>query len=230
MKQQNTMKQENTMKQNRIYVVILVAAVIMTIALNAGVVFADSDDYRNYALIKAGMNQATSDFDNAGYDAGIDLAAVYGRYLTNYLVLEGGLDLFYANQDLSGATATAGSYSREDRIDVAAFLVTLKGEFPVGPVRLFAGGGVGGYLFTLNSEIESARLGEFDTDDSDEVFGVHVVTGGRFNIGKRFFFGIEGLYRWTQDVDVKKLSGTVPVEYSGNLNGYTITFSSGYRF
>jgi hypothetical protein len=36
--------------------------------------------------------------------------------------------------------------------------------------------------------------------------------------------------RWTQDVDVKKVSGTVPVEYSGNLNGYTITFSSGYRF
>ncbi len=218
------------MKRSRIYVVILVTTVIVAIALTAGVVFADSDDYRNYVFVKAGMNQTTSDFDNAGYDAGIDLAAVYGRYLTNYLVVEGAFELFCADQDLSGSTATAGSYSREDKIGVAALLGTIKGEFPVGPVRLFAGGGVGVYSFTLNSEIESNRLGEFDTDDSDEVFGVHVVTGGRFNIGKRFFLGIEGLYRWTQDVDIKKISATVPVEYSGNLNGYTVALSTGFRF
>jgi hypothetical protein len=221
---------ERKMNRKLFYTLIRVAGVISIIAMSSNVVFAGWDEKRNYVLIKTGMYQPTGDLDRAGYDTGLNAGAAYGRYLNRYLVLETSLDFSAMDQKLRGTNATAGNYSREDTIGVISILATLKAEYTVGPVSLFAGAGVGGYLMGLNSEVTTGNLGEFKVDDQDHVFGAHVVAGGRHTIGKNFFVGVEGSYRWTQDVDIKKTTGTVPVEYTGNLNGYTVAILGGYRF
>lgn len=162
--------------------------------LNAAV-RADSGDYRNYAQVDLGLNQFSADLDDAGYDTGVASHATYGRYLSPYLAVEASLGFFTAQRDFSGSTGAAGSYTREDTLVVSSLLATLKGEIPVGPVSLYAGAGAGVYHASLNAEIDTANLGDFDVDDDDTVFGTHVVAGARYDIMSRLFAGVEGLYR-----------------------------------
>ena len=196
--------------------------------LNAA--WADSGEYKNYGQVGLGFNQFSADLDDAGYDVGIAAQATYGRYLTKNLAVEGTFAFFHADQDFSGSTGVAGSYTRDDKIDVSSFLATLKGEIPVGPVTLYGGAGIGVYYATLNSEIETASLGDFDVDEEDTVFGVHLVVGGRYDITQRLFVGAEGLYRWTGDLDIDKTTGTVPVQLKDDLEGFAVTLTAGFRF
>jgi opacity protein-like surface antigen len=62
------------------------------------------------------------------------------------------------------------------------------------------------------------------------VFGVHALAGANYDITPRIFAGIEGMYRWTGDIDIQKNTGTVPVEVEGDLNGYVLSVSAGFRF
>jgi len=209
----------------------MVLLTFLTLAgLNMNAAWADAGNYKNYGRAGLGLNQFNGDLDDAGYDGGINLNAAYGRYLTNNMVIEGTVDYFYTDQDISGSTSIAGTYSREDQVGVGALLATLKGEFPLGPVTLYAGAGIGVYYAALKSEIDTANLGSFDVEDDDSVFGFHLVTGGYYNITQRLFVGAEGLYRWTGDIDMEKITGTVPVRLKGNLNGYAMTLSAGFRF
>lgn len=209
----------------RLLMMVLVAlvAVVSTAA-------ADDKDYMNYGRVGLGGHKSTEDLDGADYDAGGSVGFAYGRYLNKHLILEGGVNYFHSGEDSSGNTVTAGDYDREDDLNVSAVLVTLKGELPLGPLRLFAGAGVGGYLAYLTSEIETQNLGDFDADDTDLVFGAHIVAGGTYDITPRIFAGIEGMYRWTDDVNLSETVGTVPVTYKGNLNGYSIYLTGGFRF
>lgn len=199
--------------------------------LTSKAVRAEAGEYKNYARGGLGVHQFRSDLEDAGYDdTGVALDAAYGRYLARNLVIEGSLGYLYTDQDFSGSTGTAGFYTRDDEISVSTLLVTLKGEIPAGPVTFYAGGGAGIYFVALDSEIETEDLGDFDVDDDDTVFGVHVVVGGYHNINERFFVGMEGLYRWTDDVDINKTTGTVPVRLNGDLDGFTVTATAGFRF
>ena len=201
---------------------------LTTIAVNTA--WADSSEYKNYAKVNLGMSDHTGDLDDAGYDAGFDFGATYGRYLGNYLTIEGGTNFFQTNQEIDGSNTVAGSYTRKDSIYVNSLLATLKGEIPVGPVTLYGGAGVGSYFVLLYSDIETSRQGDFDKDDDDIVFGAHLVAGGHYDITPRFFVGVEGMYRWTGDVDIQDNSGSVPVQVEGDLNGYTVTALAGFRF
>ena len=89
---------------------------------------------------------------------------------------------------------------------------------------------MGAYALTLNSEITSANLGDFNKIESDGVFGVHVVAGVNYNITSRFFAGLQGLYRWTDDIEINATAGTVPVTIEGDLNGYAVALTAGFRF
>ena len=206
----------------------------MVIALAAGSFdaawAAETGYFRNYGQVRLGLNEFKGDFEDAGYDTGGNLSVAYGRYLNRYLVLEAALDFFGTEHDIHGSTPTAGSYKREDTIGVMAFLATVKGEWPAGPLTIFGGGGAGLYLLALDSEITTANIGDFDEDESDSVFGLHIVTGVNYDITNRFFAGVQGLYRWTDDIDIRKSVGTVPVRVEGNLNGYTVTLTGGFRF
>lgn len=208
---------------------LFISAVLACPWLNAAA-RADAVDYRNYAQVGLGFNQFSADLDDAGYDTGVASHATYGRYLGKYLAVEASLGFFAAQWDFSGSTVAAGSYKREDTLLVSSLLATLKGEIPAGPVRVYAGAGFGVYHANLNAEIDTANLGDFDVDDEDTVFGTHVVAGGRYNFTQRIFAGVEGLYRWTGDLDIDKTTGTVPVQIKDDLEGFTVTLTAGYRF
>lgn len=210
---------------------VLVVSIILVPAIGfidtAG---AESDVYRNYGQIHLGLNAFTGDMDNAGFDSDVELGAAYNRYLSPHLVLEAAVDFFGSDKDSYGSTPTTGFYKIEDTIAVLGFLATVKGEFPAGPLRIFGGGGVGFYALALHSELTTAYFGELDKNENDNVFGVHVVAGVNYNITARFFAGLQGLYRWTDDIDINKTLTTVPVRLKGDLNGYTVALTAGFRF
>ncbi len=212
---------------------LLVLATFATFGLSVGFpdgAAATSEAYRNYGQIRLGVNEFTDDMDDADMDTGVDLGAAYGRYLTPYLVLEAAIDFFASDRDVRGSNRTAGSYDIDDTLGVMAVLATIKGEFPVGRVRIFGGGGVGYYLVALNSDIDTAYLGDFDEDESDSVFGAHVVAGVNFDITRRFFAGLQGMYRWTDDIDIDERVATVPIRLEGDLSGYVVNLTAGFRF
>ena len=209
---------------------IVLWVVVVAGALAGEPVEAAAADFRNYGMAGIGLNRPTGGLDDAGYDTGLITRITYGRMLGKNLVVEGTAEFFYTDQDLSGTTAVAGYYTREDKLGVSALMVTLKGQFPAGPLTLFAGAGVGGYYVSLDSEIETSALGDFDVDDDDSVWGVHVVLGATWDLTPRIFLGGQGLYRWTDDVNIEKRVGTVPVELKGDLDGYAVAFLGGFRF
>jgi opacity protein-like surface antigen len=219
------------MFNGRKYLIGMVAAVNVLSIFAAGNVMAEVADKRpNYGQAKLGVFQPTGDLDDAGFDTGGEFGGTYGRYLTPFLVAEASFDIFATENDFRSSNDLAGSYKQEDTIAAAAFLVTIKGEVPIGPVSLFGGIGGGVYSVSLDSEIDSSRLGDFDADDSDTVLGAHLVAGVNYDITDRFFVGMEGMYRWTDDVDLSETVATVPIEYSGDLSGFSITATGGFRF
>ncbi|MFH0782228.1 MAG: outer membrane beta-barrel protein [Pseudomonadota bacterium] len=219
------------MNKNKKHLVVVLAAVNVMSLLAAGNVMAEENSKRmNYAVVKVGVLQPTGDMDDANYDTGGDVSLAYGRYLNKYLALEAGFDIFAADQTLRGSNDQAGRYKQDNTLGGVGLLLTLKGEFSAGPVDLFAGIGGGIYSVTLDSQIDSSRLGDLNQDDSDGVFGAHVVAGATYNINERFFLGVEGKYRWTDDVDIRESVASIPVEYTGDLSGYIVTFNGGFRF
>lgn len=210
---------------------LIVRLVAVVFGVLAGTpILAAAADFSNYSTVGIGLNRPIGGLDDAGYDTGLTTGITYGRMLGNNLVVEAMAEFFFTDEDFSGTTAVAGTYTREDTIGVSALMVTLKGLLPVGPLTLFAGAGVGGYYVSLDSEIETSALGDFDVDDDDSVWGVHVVLGATWDLTPRIFLGGQGLYRWTDDVNIDKRVGTVPVEFKGDLDGYAVTFLGGFRF
>jgi opacity protein-like surface antigen len=207
----------------------LTMTALSTIAVNIAWA-ADSSEYKNYVKVNLGMNDHTGDLDDAGYNAGVKFSGTYGRYLGKNLTIEGGVNNYQTNQKIEGSNTVAGSYTRKDTIFVRSILATLKGEFPVGPVTLYGGAGVGGYYVNLFSDIETSLQGDDKENNDDFVFGAHLVAGGHYDITPRFFVGVEGMYRWTGDVDIQDNSGSVPIKVKGNLNGYTVAALFGFRF
>jgi opacity protein-like surface antigen len=220
------------MNKGRKHVIGLLAAVnVMGVFIAGNVIAAGGPPrFNNYGQVKLGIMQPTDDLDDAGYDTGGEISAAYGRYLTKNLVLEAAFDAFGTEHDIHGSNDIAGDFEQENDLGVAAFLLTMKGEFAVGPVNLYGGIGGGIYSATLDSDIDSSRLGSLSDDDSDTVFGGHLVAGATLDITQRFFLGVEGLYRWTDDLDLRDNVASVPIGYSGNLNGYAVTFNAGFRF
>ena len=212
-------------------ILLLLVAANTAVLGAAGTAMAEERTSRlNYTQAKLGMFQPGGDLDDAGYDSGGALGVVYGRYLAEHLVLEAGLDLLATDNTVHASNNQAGYYTQDNTLAGVGGVVTLKGEFQTGPVALFAGGGVGLYAVSLSSEVESSRLGDFDSDNSDAVFGAHVTAGATLDISERFFLGLEGRYRWTDDVDIRETVASIPMEYSGDLSGYSITFNAGFRF
>lgn len=219
------------MKEVGKFVAVILLGLLALSAPMGKAAWANAGNYRNYGHIALGINGFEGDLDDADYDAGLDFKASYGRYLTDNLVIEGSVDYFFSHQDdISGSTGAAGAYSREDYLGVGALLATLKAEIPAGPVTLYGGGGVGLYYAVLRAEIDTTYLGDLDVDDDDTVFGLHLVTGGYYNINQHVFVGFEGMYRWTDDLEMRETIATVPVRLKGNLDGYTLTMSAGFRF
>ncbi|MBN2418404.1 MAG: porin family protein [Deltaproteobacteria bacterium] len=212
---------------------IIVKSVLMLCLLGVSAMpalAAEQDQKMNYARANLGIYNPTDDLDDNNYDNGGNLSILYGRYLTPYLSVEAGLDFFASENDFSGSNTIAGTFTRENVMSGHGLNFTLKGEYPAGPVRLYAGGGFGLYAATLITEVKSSSLGDFDKCKSDFMTSAHVIAGLDFDINDRWFINIEGKYRVTDDVDINETVASVPVVYSGNMTGYSVTAGFGFRF
>ncbi len=219
---------------NHFTVIAIVSA--LTVALTGLPAWAEPDStknskpYHNYARIGIGGSVFTDDLEEAEFDGGVNGSLSYGRYLFKYLVVEATIGGFVTGEEFEGNTSLAGDYTRTDTIFVNTLLATVKGEWPIGPVRVFAGGGVGAYFLTLKSDMETDGLGDFESSQSDSVIGVHGVAGAYYDITRRFFIGLEGMYYQTDDIEIDERAATVPVHYDGNLDGFSIAMTCGFKF
>lgn len=201
------------------------------VVLSANGVLADEDSMKaNYGKADLGFLQPRGDLDDAGYDTGVEFSLTYGRYLAPGLVLEATFGVFATDDVNYGTTNAAGAYKQDNVLTAGGLQVTLKKEIPVGAVNLFGGIGAGIYSVTLDSDIETTRLGDFNAEDSDGTTGLHLVAGLTHDLNNRFFIGIEGMYRWTDDVVLSETAASVPVEYRGDLSGTSMTITGGIRF
>lgn len=212
---------------------------LMVVILSANTLFVfgatnvtaeEANASRNYMQLKLGVLQPSGDRDDADFDTGFSGALAYGRYLTDNLILEATYDVSVTDKELQGSNSTTGNYDQDNYLATEAILLTLKGEYPVGPFRVFGGGGIGWYGACLNGDIDTEKIGSFDVNDTDSAFGLHVVAGANYDFNDRFFMGLEGTYRWTDDIEINKTAASVPVDYSGDLSGFTLTLNAGFRF
>ncbi len=218
------------MKRKPSFLLAIVLAVTLAMSLTMDAWAADGQ-YKNYGMIKTGVFVPTGDLDDADYDADFNLAVVYGRYFGNYLVLEGAVDFYASDKDFDGYTSSTGYYEVDNLIGISALSVSIKGVIPLGEASFYCGAGIGIYFADLSTEVETSTFGDFDGDDEyDSVFGCHIVAGGNYNITQRIFIGLEGIYRWTGEVDIDDRVATIPVGFEGDLDGYTISISAGFRF
>ncbi len=207
-----------------------ILSIIVAVALTHGIVWADDKENLNYVQISSGVYQPTGDLDDAGYDSGINISGAFGRYFGKHMVLEGGVSFFYSERDFVGSTSAAGFYVEEDTVGILSATATAKGVYPIGKVELFGGAGIGVYFVGFDVDITASNLGNVSTDDEDAVFGFHITGGGNYNITERFFLGGEVKYLWTDDVEIIKLISDIPVRLQGDLNGYTVNITFGFRF
>jgi opacity protein-like surface antigen len=219
---------------NQLAIIALVA--VFSVALTGMPAWAESKpnktskSYDNYARIGIGGVLFTDDLEAAEFEGGLGGSLSYGRYLLKFLVVEASIGGFATGEEFKGSTLLAGDYTRTDSIFVNSLLATVKGVWPIGPVRLFAGGGVGGYFLRLHSDMETERLGDFESSQSDSVVGVHGVTGAYFDITPRVFLGLEALYYHTGDIHIDEEAATIPVGYDGNLDGVVLSFTGAFKF
>lgn len=195
-----------------------------------GISLAQDRKHLNYVRLSSGFYQPTGGLDDSGYDTGGDLAVFFGRYFGKHLILEGGLGFLFTEKDIVGSKPAAGVYIEEDTVGVLSVTLTAKGIYPIGRFELYGGGGIGGYFVNLNAEVTASNLGNVDTDGDDAVFGFHAVGGFNFNITERFLLGAEIKYLWTDDIEISKQISDIPIQLQGNLNGYSVNITFGFRF
>lgn len=209
---------------------IVIGTVLASLVLGGVSYAAETEKKKNYAQGQLGIYLPLDDLDDRDYDTGVDLSLGYGRYIGEHLIIEPSIATFAVDRDRSGSNATAGNFTSDDYVGAMAALITVKGEYSLGRADLFAGLGGGVYAVSLYSEIDASNLGSFDTDDTDTVFGAHAVLGANYNITERFYIGMEVKYRWTGEADLSTRVAGIPVEYSGDLNGYSLAATVGFRF
>lgn len=203
---------------------------MLLVAMFRGTAWAEDRVYLNYVRLSSGFYQPTGGLDDTGYDSGGDISIAFGRYFGKHLVLEGGLGFLYTENDIVGNTPVAGFYVEEDSVGVLSVTLTAKGVYPIGRFEIYGGGGIGGYLVSLYADVTSVNLGNEDTDEDDAVFGIHAVGGFNFKITKRFLLGAEVKYLWTDDVEISEQISDIPIRLQGDLDGYSVNITIGFRF
>ncbi len=216
---------------------LLIAAILLSII--PANVRAESGMYRNYAKGGIGINDFTDDMDDTGYDENFSGSLAYGRYLADYLAVEGGINFFQSDHDDVHRRTGEDGDRWENTIFVTSLSATLKGEIPMGPVRLYGGVGVASYFIFLHTDHRDSHWDHDDDDwdrhhddeeDEDVVFGVHALAGISCEITSRFFMGIEGCYRWTDDMKLWNRYDNQTEKIEGDLDGYMVNLTFGFRF
>lgn len=205
-------------------------AVIMALMFTSTVVSAEMVKKANYVQGHLGFFMPAEDLDDSNFDTGGSFDLSYGRYLSEFLKVEAGWDVFAVDRSTSGTYTATGYFDQDDILTASGLAIALFGEFPAGSVDVYGGAGIGIYGVFLQSDVDTQYLGDFSKDEDDTVFGAFLAAGLNYNFTKRVFLGVEARYRWTSDVDINECVAGIPIAYEGDLSGFSLTFGGGYRF
>ncbi len=169
-----------------------------------------------YFLMKPGAYIPSGDTKDSGFDTAFAGELVIGTYYNPNLAFEGGVGYFRINSSTSG---TSGSV--DNHIWVIPVTTSLKGVIPFRGGEVTAGGGIGVYFATMETDVNSQSLNSTG-DDSGTAFGGHALVGLSVDISPNMFIGAEGKYIVTTKA---KFFNT-----EMNLNGFMVTGVIGYRF
>ena len=168
--------------------------------------FAD-DLSRWYLAVKGGAYspETSSAAPVSDLDNGMIGEIAAGFAISRNLAIEAGFAGYNAEKTLPSADV---SDSTIRSISATAFLVTVKGVFPVadGKIDLSAGAGIGSYKMDI--EFKDPPPPPVDMNVSETETGYHLTAGIDYNFTPRFALGLD--YRWfTVEVDNVDLGGDV---------------------
>jgi len=163
----------------------------------------------NYLLLKTGVSFLGDDLQDLGLDWGFYSEFVYGHYFTPNWALEGGAG--YCHDGDSEHGMRSGMHC-------LPIVLTAKGVLPLDKLELYAGAGGALYLTRLEHEVYGQEL----ADDRESILGGHLVLGANFDVGSRFFIGLEGKYIFTQKGDFNGIRA--------NMNEFLALLNLGLRF
>jgi opacity protein-like surface antigen len=192
----------------------------------SAVVCAQSEDPRNYVVLKGGAFFPKGDLRelNTGFNGEV---AVGRKFHPNF-ALEFGSGYLQASRTFSGPEE---GISFTEKVDAYAIPITLalKGIIPIGKqAEVYALGGGGAYYAHLKiteSDVTppSISRGEF-------VAGGFLGAGISYNINPQWFLGLEGKYLWMGNLKLSATSGGEEVSANIGFEGIQATFNIGYRF
>jgi hypothetical protein len=142
--------------------------------------------------------------DRTNLDGAVNVELAYTRDLHRHFALRAGVGYFHdgrRSDDLRGYPVT----------------LTALAVYPRDRLRLFAGAGLGVYFVDYDGRIAGAPV-----DDTDTVWGGHILLGTSYEVWGPLFVGLEAKYLL---MDTASLGGR-----SLDLDGVTVTATLGVRF
>jgi opacity protein-like surface antigen len=194
----------------RISLIILLLTSVF-IFFSSTLTFAEEKN-NNYFVIKGGVYFPQSDDVEDFVDEGINLEVAVGTYTSKHFGCELGVG-FFQTKFTEGPKVTA---------KFVPITFNLLGRYPVGPVDLYGGGGIGAYI----SKTE-VTIGENSDSEVDTFYGFQVLAGGKFYMSNDLFVGMEGKYIWTKTPEQNFFG--VPIA-DLHYDGLIVTLNVGTRF
>jgi opacity protein-like surface antigen len=198
--------------------------------------FAQDRTGQYYSTFKGGVYSPTGDLHDGDFDEGPAGEITMGYYINNNFATEFGIGYFRTESEHSETVSELGSVSElgwDVDLQVIPITATFKAVIPFDNVELYAGAGIGAYLYRVDVDVsESVTIpgsgtisGSFSDDDTSAVVGGHFVLGATFDISPKWFLGVEGKYLFTDEATA--FDEDIEI---GDLNGFTATGVIGYRF
>jgi len=191
---------------------IMLSLVFVFIFSTSSKIFAEENESYYYVL-KGGIYSPEND-DVKDADEGINLEAAIGTYTSEYFGAEMGFGFFQTKfKEPSNVKITAKFFP---------ITFNLLGNYPVGPVEMYGGGGIGAYI----SKTEVTENNQSDSEVHTS-YGFQALLGGRYNLLNNLFVGMEGKYIWTKTPELTLLDRSIPdIHY----DGFIVTVNVGSRF
>jgi len=195
--------------------ILAVAAALLLAPMVAGLAQANG----SYLIGKVGAYIPDESNVNTGFNGEIG----YGFNLVprpGLLAIEGTLGYLYADSKrLDGYKFQA---------DVMPLAVSLKAGVEAKPFTFYVGGGFD--LLFVSMEAKYRNWYRSSDSDNDVIWGGHVMAGVTVDINPHMFVGAEVKYLATQDMSMSFFDRYGDTNFTGDLNGVSISAVFGVRF
>ena len=174
------------------------------------------DTKSSYIVLKGGVYFPQNDDVKDFTDDGIDLEVAIGKFTSKFFMVDLGGELgvgFFQTRFTEGAKVTTKFFP---------ITLNLLGKYPVGPVDIYGGGGMGAYI----SKTEVTVLEQSDSE-VHTFYGFQTLIGGKYNLANDLFFGLEGKYLWTKTPEIILMG--VPIS-DLHYDGFIVTLNIGTNF